>query len=600
MDHVREVQASLRRRGLAGLVVPSTDKFLSEFTPPNERRLWWTTGFRGSTGMAIVLQDAAALFLDGRYLLQGRDDTSETEIAIESSSLRSRRAWLARSLSSGGRVAMDPWLHSMPEIADWRSLAFELGFELELLRENPIDELWAGERPCGSHQAIVDYPIPFSGEPHSVKCARLIEHINEVGLEAVLVADPEDVSWLLNVRAESASKAVVGEWPTVPSCRSRALVLRNGRVRWFVQPEQLSASVKDRDRGAVTIEQPDSLATALRETARQGIIGADLRRTPAALTLIVEETGRLYPDDTVARSRWRKHASELSEARRVHIVDAAAVVKFMAWLIPTVRERSVTEIEAAEKLEAFRSEHPGYKGPSMPLMSASGASGARPHYVPRRNMCRCLNDHPVFWMDSGGQYLGGTTDNTIALAISSPEPKHVLAHTLVLQSFIALATLRFPAETAAFRLDAVARQSLWREGMDYGTGTGHGVGNYLNIHEGPIISKEPGSKNIIALEPGMIISNEPGYYAPDDFGVRIESHMIVRESGYPGFMEFETISRLPIDPHLVDFARLSLSERRWLADYHQTVEADLEPLLDMVSRAWLRGVVQTFIDAGNA
>lgn len=595
MNHLSDIQNWLRSSHLAGLVIPSTDEFLSEFAPPANRRLSWATGFRGSTGLAVVLRDVAALFLDGRYRLQAAADTEGATIAIEPATLASRHAWLKRSLVPHARLGLDPWLHSAPDVAEWRRLTAELDFELEMLVDNPIDQLWSDGRPSQHRPLIVDYAIDYAGETYQAKCTDLIEHIKETGLKALLVADPEDVSWLLNVRAaDEALRTRVDEWHIVPSCTSRALLRQDGTITWFVDEERLSSNVVARGRTLVAIEPPERLDAALRDAARLGPVGADLHRTPAVLIAMIEDGGKVCADDTVARRRWRKHAAELRSARRVHSIDSVAVVRFMAWLTQTVPERTVSEIEAAEMLEALRAEHPDYKGPSEPFISASGPSGAEPHYVPRRHACRRLNDHPIFLMDSGGQYFGGTTDNTFTLALGTPEAKHVLAHTLVLKGNIALATARFPVGTHAFRLDSIARRALWHEGMDYASGTGHGVGNYLNIHEGPVIRPEPRPIASVPLEAGMIVTNEPGYYADGDFGVRIESHMIVVASRHPNFLEFETISRLPIDPRLVDFERLSLSERRWLASYHRTVLHDLEPLLDASCAAWLRELVRTF------
>lgn len=599
LNHLSDIQKWLQGSPLSGLVIPSTDEFLSEFTPPANKRLLWTTGFRGSTGLAVILRNAAALFVDGRYRQQAAVDTEGAAIVIEPATLDSRRAWLARLIAPRARLGLDPWLHSAPEVTEWRSLASELGFELELLAKNPIDSLWSHERPPEHRPPIVDYPVRYAGEAHSVKCDSLIEHVRKTGLQALLVADPEDVSWLLNIRAApEAHRTQVDEMHIVPSCISRAMVKQDGSVIWFVELERLDSKAGACNREHVTIERPERLATALREAARHGPIGADLHRTPAALITMIEE-GKVSADDTVARRRWRKHAAELQSVRRVHIIDAVAVVRFMAWLTDTLPKCSVSEIDAAERLEAIRAEHPDHRGPSEASISASGPSGAEPHYVPRRHACRRLNDHPIFLMDSGGHYLGGSTDNTFTLALGTPELKHVLAHTLVLKANIALATARFPVNTPAFRLDTIARQVLWQEGMDYAHGTGHGVGNYLNIHEGPVIRPEPRPISTVPLEPGMIVTNEPGYYANGDFGMRIESHMIVTLSIHPKFLEFEIISRLPIDPHLVDFERLSLAERRWLADYHRTVLQDLEPLLDGTCVAWLRAFVLPFVQASK-
>lgn len=599
MNHVKEVQQWLRSTPLDGLIVPSTDEFLSEFPPAANRRLLWVTGFRGSTGVAVILREAAALFVDGRYMLQAGADLADAPIWIEPTALTSRRAWLQRNVAKGSSLGCDARLHSMLDMAAWQQLATELGIGVHAVDENPIDRLWTN-RPAKREELVADYPERYAGQSYQAKCAALIDHVRSAGMAALLLADPEDVSWLLNVRAGEGStlRIAEGDWPVVPACRSRALVRRNGEVYWFVDVERLMPPVAAR--AGLVVAPHSKLATALIDAAREGPVGADLRRTPAALGTLIEQHGTLCADDTVARCRWHKHVVELQAAREAHIVDAAAVVRLMAWLTHTVPKRTVNEIEAAERLQELRAQNPAYKGPSMPFMAASGRNGAQPHYVPHRGTNRNLNDHPIFWIDSGGQYFGGTTDNTITLAVGTPEQKHVTTHTLVLKGFLALATARVPAGTPAVRLDPIARLPLWREGMDYPHGTGHGVGSFLNIHEPPTISREPGPTTSVPIEAGMIITNEPGCYFAGDFGVRIESHMIVIPSSYSGFVEFETISRLPIDPRLVDFGRLELWEREWLADYHRIVQRDVQHLLDPQSGEWLRELVSTFVRAAGA
>lgn len=600
VDHVRDIQDWLAGSALDGLVIPSTDGFLSEFAPPAERRLRWATGFRGSTGVAVVLRESAALFLDGRYAQQGLADTGGAPLSIEPATLAARRAWLDEALPKKSRIGLDPWLHGSADRAEWQSLADEVGFVLKDLPENPIDRLWSKDRPSTFSPMAFDHPLSLAGASHAEKCGALAEHLREQGLEALLVADPEDVSWLLNVRAaDEALQTEVGDWHIVPACRSRALLQRDGRVTWFVDRRQLTPALLAREKDGIAITPPEKIGQVLAATARRGLVGADLRRTPAALSAVIEATGTIRADDTLARRRWCKHAAEIDAARRAHVIDAAAVVRFMAWLARTVPGKSVTEFEAAERLEALRREHPQYKGPSMPLMSASGPNGAQPHYMPRPDGCRRLNDHPIYWMDSGGQYPGATTDNTLTQVLGRPETKHVVAHTLVLKGHVALATARFPAGIQGLRLDCIARRALWQEGMDYDHGTGHGVGAFLNIHEGPSIAPEAWVRSTAPIEPGVLITNEPGYYAADDFGVRIESHMVVVAAPQAGFAGFDTISRLPIDPKLIDFLRLDAGERRWLADYHRTILADVGPLLDPMSLEWLSGVVAAFAAAAE-
>lgn len=595
MNHLSDIQTWLRDGSLDGLVVPSTDKYLSEWTPPGDRRLRWVTGFRGSTGIAVILQDSAVLFLDGRYREQGIADTKGATIVVEAAALSARERWLKQYLRDGARLGIDPWLHSIPELAEWRNTAAELRLTLKFLDRNPIDQLWLTDRPPQYRPRIVDYDCRYAGEPYEDKCRSLIQYVCQAGLKGLLVADPEDVSWLLNVRAEMGfAKSEVGDLPPVPSCTSRALIRDDGSITWYVEESRVGPDVLARESDIVTIVPPERLESHVTELARQGPIGADLRRTPAALGIMIEGKGVTKADDAVARRRWRKHAAEIESARRAHIVDAAAVVRFAVWLKRMVLVRPITEFEAAEALEGIRSENPNYKGPSMPVASASGPSGALPHYVPQRPSSRRLSDHPIYWMDSGGHYPGGTTDNTITLALGTPEPKHILAHTLVLKGFIALALARFPERVPALRLDTITRLALWHEGMDFDHNTGHGVGNNLNVHEGVLIGRVPGPRTLVGLEAGMIVTNEPGYYLPGDFGLRIESHMLVVESAFPNFLEFATISRLPIDHRLVDFTRLTGAERRWLAEYHRVVARDLHLLLDEPCREWLTETVDTF------
>ncbi|RWI98475.1 MAG: M24 family metallopeptidase [Mesorhizobium sp.] len=468
VNHVRYIQDWLAGSALAGLVILSTDGFLSEFARPAERRLRWATGFRGSTGEAVVLREAAALFLDGRYAQQGLADTRGAPLSIEPGTLAARRAWLGEALPKNARIGLDPWLHSAADRAEWPVTGGRT-------RIRPGGSSREPYRPAVEQGYAVDL-FANGYRSSSLACRRLpctkmrdlAEHLRGQGLEALLVADPEDVSWLLNVRAaDETLQTEVGDWHIVPACRSRALVEREGKVTWFVDRRQLAPALLAREKDGIAITPPDKIGKVLTATARRGPVGADLRRTPAALAAMIEANGSLRGDDTVALSRWRKHAAEIKAARRAHIIDAAAVVRFMAWLAQTVPAQSVTEFEAAEQLEALRREHPQYKGPSMPLMSASGPSGAQPHYVPRREGCRRLNDHPIYWMDSGGQYPGASTDNTLTQVLGRPEPKHMLAHTLVLKGYVALATARFPAGIQGLRLDCIARRALWQEGMDY-------------------------------------------------------------------------------------------------------------------------------------
>ncbi len=601
VSHLKLIQEWMRNKELDGVVVPSTDEFLREFTPPATRRLAWATGFTGSTGVAVVARQACALFLDGRYDEQGRVETAGADISVLPPTPQARQEWLAAHLLQGAVLGVDARLQSYPDVKAWLELGAALGVRVELLERHPVDDLWpADERPA-EDVTYVDYPVRFAGASAAEKCAELRADLRRRGLDGCLVSDPDDVAWLLNVRLhERHLRTGVGEWHVVPSCASTVLLAADGGVTWFVERSRVAEVLAARGDGAPEVVAPSRLPFDLHEWAAGRRIAANLRRTPYALAARIAGGGALVDDDAVARRRWRKNASEVEWARAAHVVDAVAVVRFMAWLAGAVQRRRVTELDAARRLVELREKLPECKGPSMPLLSASGPSGALPHYVPRPHTERVVNEHPIYWMDSGGQYLGGSTDNTLTMAVGTPAPRHVLAHTLVLKGYVALARARFPAGTRSGHLDPLARQFLWAHGMDYGHGTGHGVGSYLNIHEGPAFTKDPLSPLNLPLEEGMILSNEPAYYAPGDFGVRIESHMVVVASQIDGYLEFDTISRLPIDPNLVDFELLSDEERRWLAEYHLAVREALRPSLDGEAAAWLDRLVAAFTGAPPA
>jgi Xaa-Pro aminopeptidase len=597
------VQRWLSTSQFSALIIPSTDEFLHEFAPPCAQRLRWATGFEGSSGTAIIARSRAALFLDGRYLAQGTRDLDGQAIIALPATPTARREWIAETLGLGESLAIDPWLHSHREYEDYEKLCGELGIALSVLATNPIDALWQ-DRPAAETHRLIDYPLCFAGLAHQDKITQLSEHIGAQGLEALLIADPEDLSWLLNVRIDpEALPASIGAWPLVPSCQSRALVRRDGSVSWYVESQRLAPQLIDRDSGSsspaspaskLDRTEPDRLIEDLREAAQRGAIGFDPLHTPAALTSILSAQGAGRAE-SIAQRRWRKHPAEVAAARDIHLLDSLAIVRFMAWLAREAPIAQLSEFAAAEALDSFRRKSSRYLGPSMPSMSASGPSGALPHYVPADVGSRFLGEHPIYWIDSGGQYLGGSTDNTITLALGVPEARHVKAHTAIVKSFVALATARFPAGTSALQLDAISRMPLWQVGMDFNHAVGHGVGNYLNIHEGPVIGRTPHPLTLAPIEPGMIVANEPGYYAEGDFGMRIESHLSARSSAAPGFIEFDTISRLPIDPTLVDFAQILPGEKAWLADYHGRILGELMPHLEPMASDWLKATVAPFI-----
>lgn len=595
VNNLRRLQKWLRAQGCDGLLIPSTDEYLSEFAQPFARRLRWTTGFCGSTGLSIVLQDRAALFLDRRYRLQGERDTAEVGIEILDAAESTKQRWLTTYLHLGERLAIDARLHSYPDVERTVRFAAAHGIQVIMLAQNAIDELWGTERPPAPASAVIDYPTEFAGTPAAEKIVQLREWLSAAKMDCHLLADPEDVAWLLNVRTYDSLNPIVDGWHVVPIPLSRVLVEATGNVFWFVENSRLDPALSARLQDSVTIMDPTCIELLLVERATRKVVGANLPRTPHHFASIVGRVGTLKHDPVVAHRRWRKQPIEVQRAREGHYRDGKAVIRFLAWLQRMVRERTITEIQAAQKLTEYRSELPGYQGPSMPSMSASGASGAIAHYIPTEHSDRKLNDHPIYWMDSGGQYYGCSTDNTVCIALDTPEARHIRAHTLVVKGFIALARARFPVGIYSSQLDSFARQHLWHEGMDYGHGTGHGVGNFMNIHEGPYIRKEPDHPMVVPMEAGMIVSNEPAYYSDEDFGIRIESHLVATQSNYDGFLEFETLSRLPIDPRLINATMLTQEEKQWLAHYHLEICKGYEGVFDIETSRWLKQLTDLYV-----
>jgi len=491
-------------------------------------------------------------------------------------------------------LAIDAGLQSYPAVERILGFAADCGICVVELSQNPVDELWGAERPAAPSSTIIDYPTRFAGAPATQKCAQLREWQAENGMDCYLVADPEDVAWLLNVRTRDSLNRTSNGSHIVPVPLSRVLVEAAGSVFWFVESSRLEPALRARLDDTIEVIDPARFEPFLEERATGRVVGANLQRTPYKFAATAARVGTIRNDPVVTRRRWRKHPNEIERAREAHYWDGQAVIRFLAWVQRTVHERTVTEIEASQKLTEFRSEMAECKGISMPLMSASGASGALPHYVPSERSNRKLNDHPIYWMDSGGQYYGCSTDNTVCIAVGKPESRHIRAHTLVVKGYMALALARFPGIYST-QLDSFARQYLWREGMDYGHGTGHGIGNFMNIHEGPYIRPEIDNPNVAPMEAGMIISNEPAYYSGGDFGVRVESNLVTVQSKYDGFLEFETLSRLPIDPRLMDESLLTRNEKRWLADYHVEISKHYKGCFDEETARWLQEIVDAYV-----
>ena len=582
LEALRDVMAS---EGIDALVVPHADEHQSEYPAPSAERLAWLSGFTGSAGFAVVTRDNAFLFSDGRYTLQMREQTDDDAWTLRTLPVDT----LEKLLEELGRVTLgvDPWLHTIAEARRLTLAVERAGGTLLRLAQNPIDRIWS-DRPARAAGPITIHRLEHAGRTAKDKLADVAKAMAGKGADLHVVTDPLSLAWLFNLRgSDSAHNPIFFGW---------AIVHANRRPIVFVDEARLALSSRAYLTQLGDIVPESQFARHLAEASEGRAVWLDPVRAPDAVRGIVEWAGGsvVEEQDPVLLPRAIKNDVEIEGARKAHRQDGAAMVAFLIWL--EGREvGTVTEIEATQRLERIRFETGERLG--MPLreiafdtIAGSGPHGAMVHYRVTSDTDRALGDGELFLLDSGGQYSEGTTDITRTLAIGKPTDEMRRLFTLVLKGMIAISRLRFPDGVAGSHIDAIARQALWAQGLDYAHGTGHGVGSYLAVHEGPHgisrRAKEP-------LKPGMIVSNEPGFYAEGRFGIRIENLVLVTEPELVDgaeieTMAFETLTLCPIDRALVEPSLLEPAELDWLDRYHARVFREIEPLLaNDIERAWL-------------
>lgn len=585
-DRLDALRAELARRGLTGFLIPRADEHLGEYVPPSAQRLAWLTGFTGSAGLAVVLRDRAALFSDGRYTLQMRAeiDTGRIEPLHQTETPPAR--WLAGALAAGDRLGFDPRLHTPEQIEPLRAACERAGALLLPCPANPLDAVWTTDRPAPPCAPVEIHPEALAGASSADKRARIAQALREAGCDALVLTAPDSIAWLLNIRG--------GDVEHTPLALSFAIVAADASVEWLIDPAKLGApGLADHLGPAVRTAPPEQLDAAL---DRLGAAGLRVRIDPAATACAVVERLRQAGAriergaDPCLGPKACKNAAESAGTRAAHRRDGVAMARFLAWLAQAGPAGATDEIGAAAMLERCRAEGALYRGLSFATISAAGPNGAVVHYHASPASNRRLAPGELYLVDSGGQYQDGTTDVTRTVAIGPVEAEARARFTLVLKGHIALARARFPVGTTGSQLDVLARRPLWEEGLDYDHGTGHGVGSFLSVHEGPQRISKLG--NTIALQPGMIVSNEPGYYKAGAYGIRIENLVqVVERPAPPGaerpLLGFDTLTLVPIDRALIDPTRLDPVERAWLDAYHARVRAEIGPDLDPATAAWL-------------
>ncbi|CAM3100723.1 aminopeptidase P family protein [Paracoccus nototheniae] len=578
-DHaarLADLRGVMRGQDLAAVIVPRADVHQGEYVADADARLAWLTGFTGSAGFAIVAQDRAGVFVDGRYRVQVRGQVDLAQFTPVDWPETRPSDWLRAALPQGGRVGFDPWLHARREIEGMETALEGSGIALIALETNPVDAIWP-DRPAPPVGAARIHPDDLAGETAAAKRTRLAAELQAAGQAAALLTLPDSISWLLNIRGS--------DLPKNPVVQAFAVLSDTGHVALFADPTKFDADLRAHLGDEVSLLPHDALGSAL--TDLEGPVRVDPGSAPEAAFRILEGAGTDIargPDPAVL-PKARKNAAELAGMRAAHRRDGVAMVRLLAWL-DRHDPAALTEIDVVRHLEDLRRQA-GILDISFDTIMGAGPNGAIIHYRVTRATNRPLAPGDLLLIDSGGQYADGTTDITRTVALGPVRADAVAPFTAVLRGMIALSRARFPKGVAGAHLDALARQFLWAEGMDFDHGTGHGVGAALCVHEGPARISRAGD---VALEPGMILSNEPGYYREGSFGIRIENLIVVAEArAEPGrsMMGFQTLTLCPIDRRLIDIAALSADERGWLDAYHAEVREALSADLQGDDLDWL-------------
>jgi Xaa-Pro aminopeptidase len=582
------LRKELERQGLDGFVIPISDEHLSEYVGAYAQRLAWLTGFGGSAGTAAVLKDKAAMFVDGRYTLQVRDQVDGRLYEYKSVPQHSLGAWLAANVAQGARVGFDPWLHTSGWAASASKALGKAGAALIPVERNPVDAVWDDQPEPSTAPAFVQDEA-LAGRSSADKRAEVGEWLKAQKLDATVISALDSVAWLLNVRGADVERT--------PVALSYVIAHADGTADWFIAPGKVPAEVAAHLGNAVRVQPRDRFTAALAELAGKRV-AADPDRSVAAIFTALEAAGAevVRATDPVVLPKAIKNRAEQAGHRAAQARDGAAVARFLHWLSVEGPKGEVDELGAAARLQQFRADGGDLRDLSFDTISGAGPNGAIVHYRVSEETNRRLEPGSVFLVDSGGQYADGTTDITRTVWVGPGEPPAEVKDrfTRVLKGHIALATQTFPQGTTGSQLDTLARQFLWQAGLDYAHGTGHGVGAFLAVHEGPQrIAKARGGQAGTEQEllAGMILSNEPGYYKTGAYGIRIENLVLVEPRAIAGgegeWLGFETLTLAPIDKALVDRALLSAAETAWWNGYHARVREVLAPQLEGEALAWL-------------
>lgn len=583
-ERIEALRADLAKKRLDGFILQRGDEHMNEYVTAHDERLLWLTGFSGSAGIAIIMSDKAALFIDGRYTLQVQNEI-DTKLINPLSIVTNRPSlWLRNNVKKSMRIGVDPNLISVSAFEVFNLALEGEGAKLVPLAANPIDKLWQ-DQPDRPENPVIAQPKKYAGEETEAKIKRVQDILKDQGVDAFVITAPESACWLFNIRGSDVRHT--------PIMLAHAIIHARAKPELFLNSERLNARAESTLSSSVKIQKPENFTSALKALGskfKKVLIDPDRTNSAIYQTLRAARADILRGQDPIALPKACKNKAEIDGMRAAHLRDAEAMCRFLHWLETTAENDDVTEIHAARTLENFRRESGALKDISFETISGAGPNGAIVHYRVSDATDRKLKKGELFLIDSGAQYQDGTTDITRTVIIGEPTKIMARHYTLVLKAHINLATASFPHGTRGADLDPLARAPLWQAGLDYNHGTGHGIGSFLSVHEGPQgISR----RAMVEFEPGMILSNEPGYYREGAYGIRLENLVLVTSAqeikgGEHPMMSFETLTLVPFAKDLIDQTLLTKAELNWLNEYHQKVWKTVGKQLTGKAKSWLK------------
>jgi Xaa-Pro aminopeptidase len=585
-SNITLLRAALKNQNLSGYIVPRQDEFQGEYVAAYAERLRWLTGFAGSWGMAIVTQSKAAIFVDGRYTIQVREQVDVKQITPQHLVDEPPTKWIEANLKKNDRLGFDPWLTTASDAKRLSASCAKVGAKL-VATKNLIDQIWK-EQPDRPQNPLSVQPLQFAGRSVADKLTDMSAELTTAAADAAVVAEPSSVSWLFNMRGLDV--------PYTPVVLAYAIIHRKGKPEIFVDAKRLPEDVRAHLKSTTLVRKPNELADSLKKLgAKKSTVLIDSGSAPEKIRIMLKGATIKDGTDPCTMPKARKNKVEQEGARSAQRRDGVALSNFLHWVSVEAPYGKLTEATAAGKLTEFRKATGVLMDLSFSTISAAGPNAAIPHYHVDAVNCRALNNNEIYLIDSGGQYQDGTTDVTRTVIIGQPTDEMRDRFTRVLKGMIGISMIKFPKGTTGANIDVLARASLWKAGLDFDHGTGHGVGSYLSVHEGPArISKN----NYIALQPGMILSNEPGFYKQGEYGIRIENLLLVKEAadikgGERPMLSFETLTFAPIDRNLIDTRLLTRDELQWLDSYHAQVLKDVGSFMQGDALEWMKKACAT-------